>query len=196
MRYMANAVIFATVLVLGVAPKAKAGQDKECSNATLQGSFGYTSTGTLLPSYVPPPFAGPFGEAGRQTFDGKGETRATATLSANGNITNVTIEGTYTVNRDCTGSMTLNVSPLDATVHAFFVIDDDGTEIRAIGTDSGLIETRVYKKQFREGRQDSSKLRPGARQLLPSFEEPAPVQVSRIFEPVSAQTLPVSKEAC
>ena len=59
---------------------------KECSNATLRGSFGYTSIGTLLDSYVPPPFAGPFGEVGRQTFDGRGNTSATATISSNGNI--------------------------------------------------------------------------------------------------------------
>ena len=121
---------------------------KECSKATLWGSFGYTSTGTLLDSYVPPPFAGPFGEVGRQTFDGKGHTDATATTSSNGNIAKVTIEGTYTVNPDCTGSMTLNVSPFDSTVHADFVIDYDGAELRAIGSDSGLIETRVYSKQF------------------------------------------------
>jgi hypothetical protein len=38
-----------------------------------------------------------------------------------------------------TGSMTLNVSPFDSVVHADFVI----------GTDSGLIETRVYIKQHR-----------------------------------------------
>ena len=124
---------------------------KECSNATLHGSFGYTSTGTLLPSYVPPPFAGPFAEVGRQTFDGNGDTEATATLSANGNINQVTIQGTYTVNPDCTGSMTLNVSPLDATVQADFVIDDDGAELRVIGTDSGVVESRVYKKQCRRG---------------------------------------------
>jgi hypothetical protein len=121
---------------------------KECSKATLSGSFGYTSTGTLLDSYVPPPFAGPFGEVGRQTFDGKGHTDATATTSSNGNIAKVTIEGTYTVNPDCTGSMTLNVSPFDSTVHADFVIGNDGAELRAIGSDSGLIETRVYSKQF------------------------------------------------
>jgi hypothetical protein len=121
---------------------------KECSKATLWGSFGYTSTGTLLDSYVPPPFAGPFGEVGRQTFDGKGHTDATATTSSNGNIAKVTIEGTYTVNPDCTGSMTLKVSPFDSTVHADFVMDYDGAELRAIGSDSGVIESRVYSKQF------------------------------------------------
>jgi hypothetical protein len=122
---------------------------KECSKATLQGSFGYTSTGTLLATYAPPPSAGPFAEVGRQTFDGKGNTDATATLSANGNISKATIEGTYTVNPDCTGSMTLNVSPLDVTVHADLVIGDDGAELRAIVSDSGgVVESRVYSKQF------------------------------------------------
>jgi hypothetical protein len=75
------------------------GKGKECSIATLHGSFGYTSTGTLLDSYVPPPFAGPFAEVGKQTFDGKGNTDATATLGANGNIQQVTIQGTYRVMR-------------------------------------------------------------------------------------------------
>jgi hypothetical protein len=141
----ALAVVTVTLFVLGIVPRAHA---DECSNATLRGSFGYASTGTLLPSYVPPPFSGPFGEVGRQSFDGYGKTYATATLSANGNIMKVTIEGTYVVKTNCTGSMTLNVSPLDATVHAFFVIDDNGTELRVIGTDSGLVEVRDYKKQF------------------------------------------------
>ena len=139
---------FATAFVLGAAPRAHAIDHKECSNATLRGSFGYTATGTLLPTAAPPPFAGPFGEVGRQTFDGKGNTEAAATLSANGNSAKVTIVGTYTVNADCTGSMTLSVSPLGLTAHVDFVIDNDGHEIRTIGTDPGVVETRVYRKQF------------------------------------------------
>jgi hypothetical protein len=144
--------VVATVFVLGIGSKARASEGERCSNAKLRGSFGYTSTGTLLPSYAPPPFAGPFGEIGRQTFDGNGNTEATATLSANGNIARVTIVGTYVVNPDCTGVMTLNVSPLGLTVNADFVIVRDGEEFRAIGTDAGLVETRVYKKQVRRGR--------------------------------------------
>jgi hypothetical protein len=132
-----------------VAEEQATSKAKECSKATLSGSFGYSSTGTLLDSYVPAPYAGPFGEVGKQTFDGKGNTSAKATTSSNGNIAPVTVEGTYTVNSDCTGSMTLNVSPFDSVVHADFVIDDDGAQLRAIGTDSGLIETRVYSKQWR-----------------------------------------------
>jgi hypothetical protein len=144
------------MMFAGVAfAQEQSGKVKECSIATLQGSFGYTSTGTLLDSFVPPPFAGPFAEVGRQTFDGKGKTEATATISSNGNIQQqATIQGTYTVNSDCTGSMTLYVVQFQSTVHADFVIDRDGAEIRAIGTDSGVIESRVYRKQFRVGRDE------------------------------------------
>jgi hypothetical protein len=96
-----------------------------------------------------------FTEIGRQTFDGRGNTDATATLSANGNIVSgVTLQGTYQVNSDCTGSMTLFVSPISITSHADFVIDDDGEELRAIITDAGIVEGRVYKKQFSRGRRD------------------------------------------
>ena len=140
-------IVFATVFVLGILQRVQAGADREeCSTASLHGSFGFTSTGTLLA--LPPGFAGAFGEIGRQTFDGRGNTHATTTLSANGNNLSATAEGTYVVNPDCTGSMTLFVSPFASTVNADFVIDDDGAELRAIVTDAGAIETLVFKKQF------------------------------------------------
>jgi hypothetical protein len=69
-----------------------------------------------------------------------------ATLSANGNIVAVTIEGTHTVDPDCTGTMTLNVSPLGATVHLDFLISADGSGLRAIVVDSGVVESRSYSK--------------------------------------------------
>ena len=149
------AVVFTTVFALGIVPRAQAGDDNECSNATLQGSFGFTSAGTLLA--IPPPSAGPFAEIGRQTFDGTGDnTEGTATLSTNGTIGHVTFFGTYVVNPDCTGSMTLLVLPLGRTITLDFVIDDDGEEVRALltSTPSGNTESRVYRKQFSRGRKD------------------------------------------
>jgi hypothetical protein len=147
-------IVLATVFVLGITPRAQAGEQRECSEASLHGSFGFTSTGTLLA--LPPPKAGPFAEIGRQTFDGRGGTDGTATLTANGNINRVTFQGTYVVNPDCTGAMTLFVSPIGATVNLDFVIDDDGTELRAIitGNITGNTESRVYKKQFTRGRKE------------------------------------------
>ena len=149
-------MVFVTLFVLGILPRVQAGEQlgaqaderRGCSDASLQGSFGFSSTGTLLA--LPPPSAGPFAEVGRQTFDGRGNTDGTATATANGNLRHFTLQGTYVVNSDCTGSMTLNVSPIGATVPLDFVIDDNGSELLAITTGgvTGNTESRVYRKQF------------------------------------------------
>jgi hypothetical protein len=141
-------IVFATVFVLGILSRTQAGERRECSAASLQGSFGFLSIGNL--NALPAPLAGPFVEVGRQTFDGKGNTDGTATASPNGNINHLTFQGTYVVNPDCTGSMTLLVSPLGATVPLDFVINDNGGEFFAITTGgrTGNTESRVYRKQF------------------------------------------------
>jgi hypothetical protein len=137
-------IFFLASFVLGTAARAQVGQEHSCTNSSLSGSFRYTSVGTLIG-----PEAGPFVQVGRQTFDGRGNTNATATTSVNGDSFSVTINGTYSVNPDCTGSMTLNVSPVGLTVHADFVITSSGAEFRAMVTDSGSAVTVAGKKQFR-----------------------------------------------
>lgn len=138
-------VVLSALMALGVPLSMQA--QPSCSNATLNGSFGYTNTGTILAG----PAAGPFGGVGRQTFDGKGNTEATATVSVNGNISHATIKGTYVVNSNCTGSMTLLVSVGVETFtnHADLVIVHGGAGFRAINTDPGVVITTVAKKQSR-----------------------------------------------
>jgi len=135
-------------LALSLAPTVKA-DDKGCSNAILRGTFAYTSTGAIA---TPPAIAGPFVEVGTQSFDGNGGTTATAMSSQNGNISPLTVTGTYTVNPDCTGTMTLQVTfpgipafPLDV----YFVVDDGGDEFQAIETDAGLVITRIGRRLFK-----------------------------------------------
>ena len=137
-------ILFSTLMLVGSAPNAQA--QPSCSNATLNGSYGYTNTGAILAG----PDAGPFGGVGRQTFDGKGNTQATATVSVNGNISHVTIKGTYVVNADCSGSMVLTITagPETFTNHVDFVVVRGGTAFQAINTDPGSVITTVGKKQF------------------------------------------------
>ena len=117
----------------------------------LRGTFVYTLTGFI----VNPAFAGPFGEVGTQTFDGRGGTTAIATLSANGNIQKITITGTYKVNDDCTGTFTLLVAPFGITNIVFFVIDNGGNgfqsmEINPNQGSTGVV-TGVGRRQFPVG---------------------------------------------
>ena len=44
--------------------------------------------------------------------------------------------------------VSLHISPVGITSHAFFTIADEGTDIRAIHLDPGSVITTVAKKQF------------------------------------------------
>jgi hypothetical protein len=137
----------ATALALAISPTAKA-DNKGCSNAALRGTFAYTSTGTIT---SPPSIAGPVAEVGTQTFDGNGNTTATAWLAEVGQLS---ITGTYTVNPDCTGTFTLQVTFPPSTgvgvvpVDVFFVIDNGGDEFQAIETDAGFVITRIGRRLY------------------------------------------------
>ena len=133
-----------TALALSVAPTARA-DDKGCSVASLQGTFAYTGTGFNV---TPAGAAAPFAEVGTQTFDGKGATTTTFTASANGNIFQITFTGTYTVNPDCTGTMTLLTPAPNPTVTLFFAMADNLNEFHAIETLPGVVVTRIGRRLF------------------------------------------------
>jgi hypothetical protein len=127
--------------------------EKGCSNAALMGRFAVVDNGFITVQAQ----AGPFADVGTLTFDGKGNTTGTAMASQNGNIFPLNMAGTYTVNSDCTGTFTLNVTipipgaPQLPPIHAYFVIDDNGKEFRSISTDSGRVVTTVGRVQFTAG---------------------------------------------
>jgi hypothetical protein len=140
------AIAAVTALALGIASTAKA-DNKGCSLVTMKGTFAYTGKGSIT-APAPAEIQGPIVEVGTQTFDGNGGTTSTAMISASGTLVPLTITGTYTVNPDCTGTMTLQVSPFNATVHVFFVIDDSAAGFQAIEIDPGDLITRNARRQF------------------------------------------------
>ena len=137
------------VIALVMAPPAKA-QATGCNNAMLRGTFVYSLAG-----FSANPAEGPAAEIGVQSFDGRGGTTATATLSVNGNIYKLTIKGTYIVNDDCTGTFTLQVSPFGFTNNVFFVIDNGGNgfQFMEVNPNQGSIGafTGVGRRQFPAG---------------------------------------------
>jgi hypothetical protein len=136
-----------TALALGIASTANA-EDKGCSEATLKGTFAYTSTGFIVAAPLPP-IVGPLAEVGTQYFDGKGGVNSTFNASQNGNIGPGTATGTYTVNDDCTGTFT-EATPA-FTAHYSFVLDDNWNGFQAICQDTGVVVTRIGRRQFPGG---------------------------------------------
>ena len=129
------------LFIFALAPAALLGQSQQCArqNAVLNGAYMVTITGTAG-SPVWGVIKGPVATLGRYVFDGSGNIQTTATIATANPPVNVTppfvINGTYTVNRDCTGSLTLNFSPAP-NGHYNMIATPDGRTIMMIATDLG-----------------------------------------------------------
>ena len=141
------AVAAVTAFALSTAPTANA-ENRGCSEASLHGTFAYTSTGYIVAAPIPS-IVGPFAEVGTQTFDGKGGVTFTFNGSQNGNVGPGTATGTYTVNDECTGGTFTETSD-GFTARFSFVIDDNGNGLQSICQDSGVVITRLGRKLFPE----------------------------------------------
>jgi hypothetical protein len=144
------AIAAIAAVALSIAPAARAA-DKGCSYVSLMGTFSRRDTGTVL---APAAAAGSIAVVGTFTFDGNGGVTGASYSSQNGNIGHATQTGTYTVNPDCTGTITVQISPGGYSAHYNFVIDDSGWEFQYICTDSGpisIVYTGVARRQFALG---------------------------------------------
>jgi len=133
-------------LALGLTPMAKA-ERKECSIATLEGSFVRKDTGFVL---APPTVAGPLAGVHLLNFSGQGTFTSAGFSSLNGTVSESTGTGTYTVNPDCSGTYT-SLSSTGRTGTAFFVIADNGNEIHILPTNTGASITCIARKVFPVG---------------------------------------------
>jgi hypothetical protein len=79
--------------------------DRTCSNASVAGDWAFTETGTFIPATG----AAPFAAVASYTLDSKGNLVGTATSSLGGTVSQFTLEGSGTVNSDCTGTLSINV---------------------------------------------------------------------------------------
>ena len=116
-----------------------------CSTQTLKGPFGFSfSGGAVIGGFEGKPGA----VVGLITFDGRGQLTGVVTANANGRVLpQREIQGTYTVNPDCTGSVTAAAVPVPLlTFQADGVIVSDGAEILVVGTNPELVFSGVAKK--------------------------------------------------
>ena len=103
-----------------------------CTSATAAGTFGFTTTGTLILPSGPVPV----GAVGLITFDLNGNAAGSQDRSLGGAFAHETLTGTLTVNRDCTISLLANVFDSSGTLVRTSTIDGvlvtNGKQIRAI----------------------------------------------------------------
>lgn len=123
--------------------------DPACSLATLRGDYGFTITGQILQSPLPANI-GPVAGVAMTHFDGSGNLTQVDHVVHNGGVPAEEwrpATGSYTVNADCTGTMTIVFSDGSPTMHLHIAITHLGDEvltvvdgpvaIRSIGKRSG-----------------------------------------------------------
>lgn len=129
-----------TLLFLALAPHLYAAR---CSNASLRGTYAYSSQGFIqaTPDTSPAGFV-PWVQTGVAVYDGHGNilsgTFTVTTTTANnpeGSFRG-TFTGTYTVNRDCTGTVQVDLG--DGTLFNFDLVVQGPEKHTYNGTDPGF----------------------------------------------------------
>jgi hypothetical protein len=128
----------------------KAAQNLVCGNAALSGKYAVMGSG-----YVPdgPPAAPmvPFANMSLMTLDGAGGLTNKVTVSRNGQIQQNLDLGTYSVNPDCTGTMTITIpsAPFQLTFN-LVVADlqgDKAKEFYFIATTNSVVTHKAKRIQ-------------------------------------------------
>jgi hypothetical protein len=107
---------------------------RHCSNATLRGNYGFTISGTR-PTGPPPAPLEAFIALAITNFDGQGnlnQTYGTSHGSIKGDSSTDTGSGTYSINEDCSGIMTLNLGIPAVSLKLWVVVVDGGDQVNLV----------------------------------------------------------------
>lgn len=122
-------------LILGccllISPTAY-GAQQECSAGKLQGRYVFTGQGTNL-------------HYGAFDFDGAGKFLGKQTSLRHAVAQRETLSGTYSLDADCTGTLTLE-GQLGGTAHWDVFVTNDGKKGRMVRTDAGTIGVRTFEQ--------------------------------------------------
>lgn len=109
-----------------------------CTNSTIKGNYAFTIHGQILTPNGPLLVDG----IAKTTFDGDGNLTQVDAVAINGGIAEVWRPGTgtYSLNPDCTGTMTIN-NEGQAPLHLVILVSHSGDRIHTVVTDTGFAVT-------------------------------------------------------
>lgn len=122
------AIVFVTVLSMTLAPQVAA---ERCSLAQAAGSWGATLTGTI----ILPTGGVPAAAVLRIRADHAGNFSGTEDRNVGGEFIQETLTGAWTVQSDCTGTVTASIFQSGVLVRSVvlsMVLDDDSKQMRMV----------------------------------------------------------------
>lgn len=115
---------------------------RQCSLGSIEGRYADQASASVIPGGLAPAVC-----TGLVTFDGKGNLVARESHSFNGFIVPVAnYTGTYTMNADCSGIMTLKSVEQGFITTQSFAVTEDNKEILYVVQDDGVVSSGVMKK--------------------------------------------------
>jgi hypothetical protein len=133
----------AALLLVGAAKLPAQTETKACDAKSFTGAYGYKWSGFVYDNQGYSYF---LGAVGRMVSDGAGNLTGSHTYSFDGTVIKQQYTGTYTVNEDCTGSITQTTVNAGSS-HFDFVIVNDGAEVDVVQTDAYFVLTGELKRQ-------------------------------------------------
>jgi hypothetical protein len=133
--------VLLVLLVLGMmATQTLSAHAVNCSNFTIKGTYAFTIHGQIFLDNGAPPLV--IDGIAQTTFDGHGNLAQVDAAATNGGMAPGWRPGTgtYAVNSDCTGTMTLNVEGM-APLHLQIVVAQSGNTLHAVVIDPGFAVT-------------------------------------------------------
>jgi hypothetical protein len=127
------------------ASSAVTAHDRECTNSTIKGDYAFTIHGQILTPGGPLLVDG----IAKTTFAGDGNLTQVSAVAINGSIPLIWSPSTgfYTVNSDCTGTMTL-IAKDQPTLHLAILVSQSGGHIHTVVTDPGFATTSDAERVF------------------------------------------------
>jgi len=134
------------LVMLSLASSVRVAQAQgDFTNGSIQGTWGFSATGTIL--WSGEPVAVPLVAIGLMHFREAGVCTITATANINGSSApHASTTCTYTVNDDGIGSLSALFPETPEPAAVAFVIVNNETELRFISTDGGVV-SGVARKQ-------------------------------------------------
>jgi hypothetical protein len=136
----------AMVLFACLTFRARADEDRTFTEHTLNDKYGFHVLALTLDPSDTLGGSNPFAVSGYYEFHGDGTLNGVDTVSRNGAIIPRQYTGTYKVNSDGTGTLTLDISATFKPVGNFIIVDD-GRAIEIIFAVPGNLNTFTLRKQ-------------------------------------------------
>lgn len=116
-----------------------------CSVRSLQGAYIYAQDGFNVAGETASQRT-PFAQSGREVFNGDGTMSGVGTGNFNGEIARVTYSGTYTVDADCSGTVTFTDGE-GVVSHYDIFLADGGAELGFVQTDANVVTAAFQRRR-------------------------------------------------